>query len=49
MRYRAIPLIWSFRPGRVPDTQELVVAGAPYIVIYRIGQAVELLRVLHGC
>ncbi len=38
----------SGRPGRVPETRELVVAGAPYIVIYRIGPAVELLRVLHG-
>jgi toxin ParE1/3/4 len=38
----------SGRPGRVPETRELVVAGTPYIVIYRIGRSVELLRILHG-
>ncbi len=38
----------SGRPGRVPETRELVVAGAPYVVVYRIGPAVELLRILHG-
>jgi toxin ParE1/3/4 len=37
------------RPGRVPDTRELVVPGTPYIVPYRVrGDAVELLRVFHG-
>ena len=38
----------SGRPGRVPETRELVVAGTPYIVIYRIGRTVELLRIMHG-
>ncbi|WP_342242270.1 type II toxin-antitoxin system RelE/ParE family toxin [Inquilinus sp. OTU3971] len=38
----------SGRTGRVPETRELRVAGAPHVVIYRIGHAVELLRVLHG-
>jgi toxin ParE1/3/4 len=37
------------RPGRLPNTRELVVAGTPYIVPYRIrGQTVEILRVFHG-
>jgi len=37
------------RPGRVPNTRELVVAGTPYILPYRVrGGAVEVLRVLHG-
>jgi toxin ParE1/3/4 len=38
----------SGRPGRIPETRELVVAGTPYIVVYRIGRSVELLRILHG-
>ena len=37
------------RPGRLPNTRELVIAGTPYIVAYRVrGQAVEILRVFHG-
>ena len=37
------------RPGRLPNTRELVIAGTPYIVPYRVrGQAVEILRVFHG-
>ena len=36
------------RPGRVPDTRELVVPKARYIVPYRIsGETVEILRVFH--
>jgi toxin ParE1/3/4 len=36
------------RPGRVAGTRELVVAGTPYIVVYRIEpSAVVILRVLH--
>jgi toxin ParE1/3/4 len=39
----------SGRPGRVPDTRELVVAGTSYIIPYRVrGQSVEILRVFHG-
>jgi toxin ParE1/3/4 len=39
----------SGRPGRVPNTRELVVAGTPYILPYRVrADAVEILRVLHG-
>ena len=37
------------RPGRVPETRELIVAGTPYILPYRVRAGkVEILRVLHG-
>ena len=37
------------RPGRVTGTRELVVAGTPYIVPYRVRHdIVEVLRVFHG-
>ena len=37
------------RVGRVPGTRELIVAGTPYIVPYRVrGGAVEVLRLFHG-
>lgn len=37
------------RPGRVPGTRELIVAGAPYLIPYRVrGDTVEILRVLHA-
>lgn len=37
------------RPGRLPNTRELVIADTPYIVPYRIrGLTVEILRVFHG-
>ncbi|MBI3244957.1 MAG: type II toxin-antitoxin system RelE/ParE family toxin [Deltaproteobacteria bacterium] len=37
------------RPGRVAGTQELVIAGTPYIIPYRVrGQQVEILRVFHS-
>jgi addiction module RelE/StbE family toxin len=37
------------RPGRVLGTRELVIAGTPYIVPYRVRKAnVEVLRVFHG-
>jgi toxin ParE1/3/4 len=37
------------RPGRVPGTRELVVAGTPYIIPYRVrGQRLELIAVFHG-
>jgi len=36
------------RPGRVDETRELVVTGAPYILPYRVsGGRVEILAVLH--
>ncbi|HEV2356087.1 MAG TPA: type II toxin-antitoxin system RelE/ParE family toxin [bacterium] len=37
------------RPGRVPETRELVIGGTPYLLPYRVqGDAVEILRVLHS-
>ena len=37
------------RPGRVPDTRELVISRTPYVVIYRarVGN-VQILRLLHA-
>jgi len=36
------------RPGRVPDTRELVVLKTRYIVPYRVrGETVSILRVFH--
>lgn len=37
------------RPGRIVSARELVVAGTPFIVPYRVrDDAVEILRVLHA-
>ena len=37
------------RAGRVDATRELVVAGTPYIVVYRVrGGVAEVLAVFHG-
>lgn len=37
------------KAGRVAKTRELVVAGTPYIVIYRAkGNRLEILRIFHG-
>lgn len=37
------------RPGRRPNTRELVISGTPYIVAYRLkGREIQILRVLHG-
>ncbi len=37
------------RRGRVSGTRELMVAGTPYIVPYRVkGEVVEILGVIHG-
>lgn len=38
----------SGRLGRVERTRELVVVRTSFIVIYRVGETVELLRVIHG-
>jgi len=38
----------SGRPGRVPGTRELVIAGFPYLLPYRVrGGVVEILRFFH--
>ena len=37
------------RPGRVPDTRELVIPGLPYLAVYRLkSDVIEIARVLHG-
>jgi len=37
------------RAGRVAGTRELVIAGTPYLVAYRIrGQQIAILAVFHG-
>jgi plasmid stabilization system protein ParE len=36
------------RFGSVEETRELVVAGTPYIVVYRVTRRVEILRIRHG-
>jgi toxin ParE1/3/4 len=36
------------RIGRVDGTRELIVSGTPWVVIYRLTDAIEILRVLHG-
>ena len=37
------------RPGRVPETRELVITDTPYIAPYRVrGEDVQILAALHG-
>lgn len=37
------------RPGRVPETRELVISGTPFIVPYRVvADEIQILRVIHG-
>jgi toxin ParE1/3/4 len=37
------------RPGREPETRELVVAGTPYIIAYRVYRGrLSILAVLHA-
>jgi toxin ParE1/3/4 len=37
------------RPGRVAGTRELVVAGTPYVIPYRLrGDRLEVIAVFHG-
>jgi toxin ParE1/3/4 len=37
------------RPGRVPDTRELVITGTPFLVAYRQkGKQIQILALLHG-
>jgi toxin ParE1/3/4 len=36
-------------PGREPETRELIVAGTPYIIVYRVYRSrLSILAVLHG-
>ena len=37
------------RPGRVAGTRELVISGAPFIAVYRVGGGnVDVLAILHS-
>lgn len=37
------------RKGRISGTHELVIAGLPYIIVYRIADAaIHILRIYHG-
>jgi addiction module RelE/StbE family toxin len=37
------------RPGRLPETRELVIPATPYVVPYQVlGRVVQVLRVYHG-
>jgi toxin ParE1/3/4 len=37
------------RPGRKPNTRELVVSRVPFVVIYRVkGGVIDVNRILHG-
>jgi toxin ParE1/3/4 len=37
------------RPGQIPDTRELSIAGTPYFVVYRIKRStVEILAIIHA-
>jgi toxin ParE1/3/4 len=37
------------RAGRIPGTRELVIAGTPFIIPYRVAEnTIQILRVLHG-
>lgn len=37
------------RPGRVPETCELIISRTPFVLVYRLTpEQVEILRMLHG-
>lgn len=39
----------SGRPGRLPETRELVITGSRYVVVYRVrDETLQILRVLHS-
>ncbi len=38
----------SGRKGSVPGTRELIVRGTPFILVYRVREEVEILRVRHA-
>lgn len=46
---RLIEFPASGRPGRLPETRELVVPGTPFIIPYRVlGSRIEIIAVIHG-
>src|SRR5271163_3033198 len=45
-RLKEFPL--SGRAGQVAGTRELIIPGLSYLVIYRVTDAVEILRIFHG-
>jgi len=46
-RLRDYPLMG--KEGRTPRSREIVVAGTPYILVYRVSKdRIEIARVLHG-
>ena len=37
------------RPGRVPNTRELIISGTPFVVPYRTGSDhIDILRIYHA-
>ncbi len=37
------------RPGRRPNTRELVIPGLPFLIVYRVREnVIEINRILHG-
>ena len=39
---------YAGRVGRARNTRELIFGDLPYIVVYRVGEAGEILAVVHG-
>jgi toxin ParE1/3/4 len=45
---RLVDFPHSGRTGRLPGTRELVVTRTSFLVVYRVEDNIELIRVLHG-
>lgn len=50
---KAVELLYELpnlgRPGRIAGTRELVVAGTPYVIPYRLrGDRLEVIAIFHG-
>ena len=46
---RLVDFPGSGRPGRLPNTRELVVLGTPYLIPYTVrGEEVRIIAVLHA-
>jgi toxin ParE1/3/4 len=51
--YEAVDSLAKFprrgRPGKKPETRELVISELPFLVVYRnSGSVIEVMRILHG-